>query len=70
MQQIMQSGRMSQEALLAIWREYKETGDKRARDRLVFSLAPIVKAIVYRKIRELPAHREVGQLQRAGAAGV
>ena len=57
---------MSQEALLAIWREYNETGDRQARDRLVFSLAPIVKAIVYRKIRELPAHREVEDLISCG----
>jgi RNA polymerase sigma factor for flagellar operon FliA len=53
------SGRTSQEALLSLWRTYKETGDTRARDRLVFSLAPVVKAIVYRKIREIPAYREV-----------
>src|ERR1700760_979453 len=50
---------MSQEALLDLWRTYKETGDTKARDRLVFSLAPVVKAIVYRKIREIPAYREV-----------
>ncbi|MFZ1996995.1 MAG: sigma-70 family RNA polymerase sigma factor [Solirubrobacteraceae bacterium] len=54
-----QSGRTSQEALLALWRTYKDTGDSSARDRLVFSLAPVVKAIVYRKIREIPAYREV-----------
>src|SRR5947209_506901 len=53
------AGRMSQEALLGLWRTYKDTGDTKARDRLVFSLAPIVKAIVYRKIREIPAYREV-----------
>jgi RNA polymerase sigma factor FliA len=59
LQQIKQSGRLSQDALLELWREYKETGDARVRDRLVFSLAPIVKCIVYRKVREIPAYREV-----------
>jgi RNA polymerase sigma factor for flagellar operon FliA len=54
-----QSGRMSQEALLGLWHTYKDTGDTKARDRLVFSLAPVVKAIVYRKVREIPAYREV-----------
>src|SRR5665213_3360193 len=49
-----QSGRMSQEALLHLWRQYKDSGDHGARDRLVFSLAPIVKSIVYRKVREIP----------------
>jgi RNA polymerase sigma factor FliA len=57
--QIKQSGRMSQAALLELWRRYKDTGDPSARDRLVFSLAPIVKCIVYRKIREIPTYREV-----------
>jgi RNA polymerase sigma factor FliA len=59
LQQIKQSGRMSQDALLALWKDYKETGNTTARDRLVFSLAPIVKCIVYRKVREVPAYREV-----------
>jgi RNA polymerase sigma factor FliA len=50
---------MSQEELLRLWREYRATGDVRARDRLVFSLAPIVKCIVYRKIKEIPTYRDV-----------
>lgn len=50
---------MSPAALLVLWRQYQETGDPRLRDRLVLSLAPIVKCIVYRKIREIPAYREV-----------
>jgi RNA polymerase sigma factor for flagellar operon FliA len=60
------SGRISQEALLSLWRRYKETGDTGARDRLVFSLAPVVKAIVYRKIREIPAYREVDDFISCG----
>ncbi len=59
MQQINQSGRLSQDALLELWHSYRETGDPRLRDRLVFSLAPIVKSIVYRKLREIPSYREV-----------
>jgi RNA polymerase sigma factor FliA len=61
-----QSGRMSQEALLSLWHAYKETGDTSARDRLVFSLAPIVKCIVYRKVREIPSHREVDDFISCG----
>ena len=57
---------MSQEALLSLWRSYKETGDISARDRLVFSLAPIVKCIVYRKVREIPSHREVDDFISCG----
>ncbi|HTU94783.1 MAG TPA: sigma-70 family RNA polymerase sigma factor [Solirubrobacteraceae bacterium] len=60
------SGRVSQDALLRLWRRYKETGDTVARDRLVFSLAPVVKAIVYRKVREIPAYREVDDFLSCG----
>jgi RNA polymerase sigma factor for flagellar operon FliA len=66
LKQINQGGRMSQEALLALWRQYHDNGDISARDRLVFSLAPIVKCIVYRKIREIPAYREVDDFISCG----
>jgi RNA polymerase sigma factor for flagellar operon FliA len=46
------------EELHELWREYKRTGEKRTRDRLVLTLAPLVKFIVYRKIREMPARVE------------
>jgi RNA polymerase sigma factor FliA len=61
-----ESGRISQDALLRLWRMYKETGDTGARDRLVFSLAPVVKAIVYRKVREIPSYREVDDFLSCG----
>jgi RNA polymerase sigma factor for flagellar operon FliA len=51
--------RMSPEAVLALWQEYRDTGDVRLRDRLVLSFAPLVKYIVYRKVREIPARCEV-----------
>jgi RNA polymerase sigma factor for flagellar operon FliA len=57
---------MSPEALLGLWHRYRDTGDISARDRLVFSLAPIVKCIVYRKIREIPAYREVDDFISCG----
>src|SRR3712207_8631184 len=46
------------EELHELWREYNQTGEKRTRDRLVLTLAPLVKFIVYRKIREMPARVE------------
>ncbi len=70
MQQIERTARMSQESLLALWRRYSQDGDLGARDRLVFSLAPIVKHIVYRKIREIPAHREVDDFISCGLEAV
>jgi RNA polymerase sigma factor FliA len=66
LKQINQGGRMSQEALLSLWRRYHDSGDISARDRLVFSLAPVVKCIVYRKIREIPAYREVDDFISCG----
>ena len=51
--------RMSHDQALALWREYRRTSDARVRNRLVMSYAPLVKYIVYKKIRELPARCEV-----------
>jgi RNA polymerase sigma factor FliA len=50
--------RISQADALALWKRYRATGDARLRDRLVMTFAPLVKFIVYRKIREVPAHQE------------
>jgi RNA polymerase sigma factor for flagellar operon FliA len=50
----------------SLWREYKETGDVALRNRLVLTYVPLVKQIVYRKIRELPASCEVDDLISCG----
>ena len=44
--------------LLALWREYKQAPTPRLRDRIILTLAPMVKFIVYRKVREMPAQAE------------
>src|SRR6266536_5416549 len=51
--------RMSSEDSLALWREYRRTNDRALRDRLVLTFAPLVKYIVYKKVREMPARCEV-----------
>src|SRR5918994_7609368 len=51
--------RISPEGALALWRDYKTTGDVQARNRLVMTYAPLVKYIVFKKVRELPARCEV-----------
>lgn len=66
MTQTRESGRMSREALLRLWREYKQTGDARTRDRLVLTLAPVVKYIVYRKAREIPPHTDLEDFVSSG----
>jgi RNA polymerase sigma factor FliA len=51
--------RLPSEDALALWREYKATGDVQARNRLVMTYAPLVKYIVFKKVRELPARCDV-----------
>ena len=50
---------ISAEDALELWLEYKRSGDLRVRNRLVMTYAPLVKYIVYKKARELPASCEV-----------
>jgi RNA polymerase sigma factor for flagellar operon FliA len=61
-----QQDRMSAEKSLALWTDYKRTGDPRLRDRLVLTFAPMVKYIVYRKIREIPARCDVDDFISCG----
>jgi RNA polymerase sigma factor FliA len=53
------TGRLSAQETLELWQQYKQTGDARIRDRLVLTFAPMVKYIVYKKAREIPARCEV-----------
>jgi RNA polymerase sigma factor FliA len=61
-----QAGRLSAEQALDLWLQYKRTGDSRLRDRLVLTFAPMVKYIVYRKIREMPSRCEVDDFISCG----
>ncbi|HWI22572.1 MAG TPA: FliA/WhiG family RNA polymerase sigma factor [Baekduia sp.] len=51
--------RLSADETVALWREYRRTNDRAVRDRLVLTFAPLVKYIVYKKVREMPARCEV-----------
>jgi RNA polymerase sigma factor for flagellar operon FliA len=53
------SRRVSADEALALWSEYKRTGDVQVRNRLVMTFAPLVKYIVFKKVRELPARCDV-----------
>jgi RNA polymerase sigma factor FliA len=48
--------RTSAPDVLSTWLAYKQSGDPQLRDRLIFTFMPMVRHIVYRKVRELPAH--------------
>jgi RNA polymerase sigma factor for flagellar operon FliA len=52
--------------VLAIWQEYRSSGDRRVRDRLIFMFMPMVRYIVYRKVREVPAQCEVEDFLSCG----
>jgi len=51
--------RPSAQQTLILWKRYRDTNDPALRDRLVLTFAPLVKFIVYRKVREMPARCEV-----------
>ena len=63
------SGPREQDALTT-WKKYKASGDKSLRDRLVLTFAPLVRHIVYKKLRELPASCEVDDLISSGIEGL
>src|SRR6201993_4053056 len=58
--------RLSADQALELWRAYQRTGDPGLRDRLVLTFAPMVKYIVYRKVREIPARCEVDDFISCG----
>jgi RNA polymerase sigma factor for flagellar operon FliA len=56
----------SAEKTLAIWEEYQRTRDLSLRNRLVLTYVPLVKHVVYKKLRELPASCEAEDLISCG----
>ncbi len=52
--------------VLATWREYRRTGERELRDRLIFMFMPMVRYIVYRKVREVPAQCDVEDFMSCG----
>ena len=52
--------------VLAIWLEYRRSGDAALRDRLIFMFMPMVRYIVYRKVREVPSQCEVEDFLSCG----
>jgi RNA polymerase sigma factor for flagellar operon FliA len=66
--QIKEQGatRVAASEVLSLWMSYKRTGDARLRDRLVFIFTPMVRYIVYRKVREVPAQCDVEDFLSCG----
>lgn len=53
-----------------LWREYKDTGDKDARDRLVLQYSPLVKYVAGRIRSGLPSSVDQGDLVSDGVIGL
>ena len=60
------TGRLTSSEAEALWRNWKNRRDSRSRDQLVLAYAPMVRYIASRKVRELPAHCDAGDLASAG----
>ncbi|HEY7932418.1 MAG TPA: sigma factor, partial [Solirubrobacteraceae bacterium] len=58
--------RVSAGEVLAVWREYRRTANRERRDELVFMFMPMVRYIVYRKVREVPAQCDVEDFLSCG----
>jgi RNA polymerase sigma factor for flagellar operon FliA len=52
--------------VLSTWLEYRRTGERELRDRLIFMFMPMVRYIVYRKVREVPAQCDVEDFLSCG----
>jgi RNA polymerase sigma factor FliA len=55
---------------LALWRDYRRTGDRALRERLVLTYGPLVKAVVGRKRRDMPPHADVEDFVSCGLEAV
>jgi RNA polymerase sigma factor for flagellar operon FliA len=58
--------RASAPEALAAWRAYRRGGEVELRDRLIFMFMPMVRYIVYRKVREMPAQCDVEDFLSCG----
>ena len=61
---------MAVEGTHALWTEYRRTGDKALRDRLILTYAPLVKFVAGRLGSGLPAHVDEGDLTSYGLLGL
>src|SRR3954467_11312286 len=64
------SRRASSQQLPRLWRRDRRAGAPALAGRLILSLAPMVKFIVYRKVRSVPAHVEADDFISVGLEGL
>jgi RNA polymerase sigma factor FliA len=61
-----QTVRPSAAEVRSTWDEYRQTGDRQLRDRLIFAFMPMVRHIVLRKVNGTPANGEVEDFLSCG----
>ncbi|MGD0454431.1 MAG: sigma factor, partial [Solirubrobacteraceae bacterium] len=61
-----QAVRPSPAEVLSTWQEYRRSGELQLRDRLIFMFMPMVRHVVYRKVRAVPAHCDVEDFLSCG----
>ncbi|MDP8910576.1 MAG: RNA polymerase sigma factor WhiG [Actinomycetota bacterium] len=61
---------MATEDMQSLWLEFRRTGDRRIRDRLVLNYAPLVKYVAGRVGSGLPAHVDETDLVQYGLLGL
>jgi RNA polymerase sigma factor for flagellar operon FliA len=66
----MQTPQPTADRSLALWHEYRRTGNRSLRNRLVLTYVPLVKHVVYKKLRELPVSCEADELVSCGIEGL
>lgn len=57
---------LSNEEALTLWKRYHATKDRALRDQLVLSYAPMVRYLVFKKVRHLPAQCDAEDLISCG----
>jgi RNA polymerase sigma factor FliA len=60
------AARISASDALALWEAYRRSGDPKLRDELIFTFTPMVRYIVYRKVREIPGRCDVEDFLSCG----
>jgi RNA polymerase sigma factor for flagellar operon FliA len=63
---VKQAVRPAAPEVLAVWEDYRRTGDPRLRERVIFTLLPMARYVVQRKVRSIPAHCDMEDLLSCG----
>jgi RNA polymerase sigma factor for flagellar operon FliA len=63
---VVEKGKPAGDVALALWREYKATGDTRVRNHLVMGFMPMVRHLVYTKMSGMPSRYDFDDFVSCG----